>query len=114
MKTLFIPLALAAMISLGVAQEAKSDKTIGQKTAETLDKAAEKTKDAGRAIVDGTKKVAGAVTDAVTPDKDARKVEVRLVEHKIEMPKQLASGKTAFVVTNAGAKKHNFGIEGQG
>jgi uncharacterized cupredoxin-like copper-binding protein len=50
----------------------------------------------------------------VTPDKDARKVEVRLVEHKIEMPRQLSPGKTAFVVTNAGAKKHNFEIEGQG
>jgi uncharacterized cupredoxin-like copper-binding protein len=115
MKTLrFIPLALAATLSFGTAQETKSDKTLREKTAETLNKAKEKTKDAGRAIADTSKKAADAVADAVTPDKDARKVDVRLVEHKIEMPMQLSSGKTAFVVTNAGAQKHNFEIEGQG
>ncbi|MDB6168208.1 MAG: hypothetical protein JWM88_1072 [Verrucomicrobia bacterium] len=47
-------------------------------------------------------------------DAAARKVEVRLIEHRIEMPKEIAAGKTAFVVTNAGQKEHSFGIDGGG
>ena len=107
-------IALAAAISLAGAQEQKPDKTLGQKTSDTLQKAGEKTKDAGRTIVDTTKKAANAVVDAVTPDKDAHEVEVKLVEHRIEMPKQVAPGKTAFVVRNVGKEKHNFEIQGEG
>lgn len=99
---------------LATAEEKKSDKTLGEKTAETLEKAKEKTKDAGRAVAETTKKAADAVVDAVTPDKDARKVEVKLTEHQIDMPKQLGTGKTAFVVRNAGKEKHNFEIVGEG
>jgi uncharacterized cupredoxin-like copper-binding protein len=51
---------------------------------------------------------------AAAPDADAHKVEVRLIEHQIEMPKQIAPGKTAFVITNAGQKEHSFAIEGTG
>ena len=115
MKTiLMIPVALMLAISLAPAEEKKSDKTLSERAGETLDKAAESTKRAGRAAVDTTKKAAGAVTDAVTPDKDVREINVRLIDDKIQMPKQIESGKTAFVVTNAGNKKHNFEIEGQG
>ena len=96
------------------AEEKKSDKTLGEKTAETLDKAKEKTKDAGRTVADTTKKAADAVVDAVTPDKDARRVEVKLTEHQIDMPKELGTGKTAFVVHNAGKEKHNFELVGEG
>ena len=110
----FVSLTVAAAISVASAQEKKADKSLGEKTAETLGKAGEKTKDAGRAVVDTTKKAANAVVDAVTPDKDAHKVDVKLAEHQIEMPKTLASGKTAFVVHNAGKEKHNFHIEGEG
>jgi uncharacterized cupredoxin-like copper-binding protein len=115
MKTsLLFAVLLAAAVPAVTAQETKSEKTLGQKTADALEKAGEKTKEAGKALMDSTKKAADAVKDAVTPDADARKVEVRLVEHKIEMQQQLAAGKTAFVVTNAGSAKHNFEIEGQG
>jgi hypothetical protein len=102
MKTiLMIPVALVAAMAFASAEEKKSDKTFGERASETYDKAKETTKNAGRAAVDTTKKAAGAVADAVTPD-DAREVKVRLIEHKIEMPKQIEAGKTEFVVTNAG------------
>jgi uncharacterized cupredoxin-like copper-binding protein len=108
MKTiLMIPVALVAAMTFASAEEKKSDKSFGER-------AAESTRNAGRAAVDTTKKAAGAVADAVTPDKDAREVKVRLVEHKIQMPKRIEAGKTEFVVTNAGDEKHNFEIEGQG
>jgi uncharacterized cupredoxin-like copper-binding protein len=111
--TLLFAVLLAAAIPVATAQEKKAGKTLGEKTSEVLEKAGEKTKEAGKAVADSTKKAAEAVKDAVTPD-NARKVEVRLSEHKIEMPKQLDSGKTAFVVTNGGAMKHNFEIAGEG
>jgi hypothetical protein len=37
-----------------------------------LDKAKEKTKEAGRTLVDTTRKAVGAAVDAVTADADAR------------------------------------------
>lgn len=112
------------MLSLGDLQAAE-DKTIGQKTGEVIDKTvekskelgkktAEKTKEAGHAVADGARKATAAVKDAVTPDADARKVDVTLSEHKIDMPMQLDAGKTAFVVRNAGKQEHSFEIEGQG
>jgi uncharacterized cupredoxin-like copper-binding protein len=114
MKTsLLFAVLLAAAVPAVTAQESKSEKTLGQKTADVREKAGEKTREAGKALMDSTKKTAEAVKDAVTPA-DARKVEVRLIDHKIEMPRQLAAGKTAFIVTNGGSAKHNFEIEGQG
>jgi uncharacterized cupredoxin-like copper-binding protein len=123
--TLYVSLAIAATLAAASAAEQKSEKTFGEKTADTLEKAGERAKDAGRAIADGTKdagraiaattkKAADTVVDAVTPDKDAHRVEVTLNEHRIDMPKSLGSGKTAFVVRNSGKEKHNFEIEGQG
>ena len=41
------------------------------------------------AVADTTKKAADTVVDAVTPDTDAHKVDVKLVDHRIEMPKQI-------------------------
>ena len=113
MKTkivLIVPLVLAATISLAPAQ----DKSLGQKTSETLQKAGEKVKETGKAVAETTRKAADSAVDAVTPDKDAHKVDVKLVDHRVEMPKQLATGKTAFVVHNAGKEKHNFQIAGEG
>jgi uncharacterized cupredoxin-like copper-binding protein len=115
MKTiLFVSVAFATAITLAQAKDKKSEKTLGEKTADTVEKIGEKTKDAGRSIAEGTKKAAESVVDAVTPDKDARKVEVKLTEHRIDMPKSLGSGKTAFVVTNSGKEKHNFQVAGGG
>jgi hypothetical protein len=115
MKTLSILLvALAVTFSGAMGAETKQDKSLGEKTAETLKKAGEKTKDAGRSMINATKKATDAVVDAVTPDKDARKVDVTLAEHRIELPKNLESGKTAFIVRNTGTRNHNFEIRGQG
>ncbi len=113
---------IAAGLSFGQLQAAE-DKTFGEKTGEAIDKAADKTKEAGRkavdltkeagrAVADGAKKATETVKDAVTTD--ARKVEVTLSEHKIDMPMEIAAGNTAFVVRNTGKNEHNFEIEGQG
>jgi uncharacterized cupredoxin-like copper-binding protein len=107
----FIPFAIVAAISIA---QAEDKKTLGEKTADTLEKAKEKTKEAGRAIADTTKKAEDKVVDAVTPDADAQKIEVKLTEHQIDMPKTLGTGKTAFVVRNAGKEKHNLEIKGEG
>lgn len=115
MKTFIcLPLILAATMAAAPAQENKSDKTLGEKTTDALKKAGEKTKEAGRAVVEGTRKAADAVVDAVAPDTDARKVDVKLSEHVIQIPTSLAPGKTAFVVHNAGKQKHSFAIRGPG
>lgn len=118
MKTLVL-IFLAAAFSIIVVEaadteEKEKDKTLGEKTSEAWDTTKEKTKEAGRAVADTAKKAADAVVDAVTPDTDARKVEVTLTEHDIDMPKKLESGKTAFVVKNSGKEKHNFEIQGEG
>lgn len=104
-------MVLVATLSFASAGD---QKTLGEKTADTLEKAKDKTVEAGRAVADTTKKVVNKVVDAVTPDADARKVEVRLTEHHVDMPKSLGTGKTAFVVRNAGKQKHNFEIKGEG
>jgi uncharacterized cupredoxin-like copper-binding protein len=41
-------------------------------------------------------------------------VQVSLVEWAIQMPDRLPAGSITFAVTNAGARQHNFEIEGQG
>ena len=112
MKILYSTIVAVALST--VPASAAEEKTLGEKTSETVDKAVEKTKEAGRAAVDATKKAATAVKDAVTPDPDAQKIEVTLTEHRIEMPRAVPAGKTAFIVTNSGKAKHNFEIEGQG
>jgi uncharacterized cupredoxin-like copper-binding protein len=124
MKTnILFPTLIAAALSVATAHA--DDKTLGEKTSETIDKAVDKSKEVGREVVDKSKEVgrvvaedarkaADVVTDAVTPDADARKVEVTLTEHKIDMPRQLVPGKTAFVVRNTGKQEHNFEITGEG
>ncbi|MDP1588200.1 MAG: cupredoxin domain-containing protein [Prosthecobacter sp.] len=107
-------LACAATLSCAVAEEKKPEQTVGEKTKEVLKNAGEKTKDAGQAVVDGTKKATKALVDAVTPDSDAKKVEVKIGDSGIDMPAKLEAGKTAFVVKNTGKEKHNFRIQGEG
>jgi uncharacterized cupredoxin-like copper-binding protein len=41
-------------------------------------------------------------------------VGVTLAEYRIEMPDTLAAGSLTFEVTNSGARRHNFEIEGAG
>ena len=111
--------------ALSVTAFGAEDKTIGEKTSDTLKKAGEKTKEAGKAVVEGTKeagkavgeatkKTVDTVKDAVTPDADAKRVDVTLAERRVELPKEVAAGKTAFVVRNNGSMKQNFEIRGEG
>lgn len=112
MKTRFFYSALvAAALSAGVAQgdenKPSDQKSLGEKTAETL-------QHTGKTISDDTKKVGSTIKNAVMPEKDMRKVDVTLTERHIEMSRELAPGKTAFVVRNDGKERQNFKIEGAG
>jgi hypothetical protein len=110
-KLLYSSLACAAL-SFAVCRA--DDESIGQKTENGIRIVKDKTVEAGQSVVAETKKAAEAVKDAVTPSSDARKVDVTLKNHFIEIPRDLAAGKTAFVVHNAGKEPQNFKIEGQG
>lgn len=116
MKTrLLYSAVLAAALSVGVAQgddtkktDKSTDKSLGEKTSESIQKA-------GKTISDDTKKAATSVKNAVTGESpDARKVDVTLNERRVEMMREIPSGKTAFVVRNNGKERQNFKIEGQG
>ena len=116
MKTrLFYTALLAAALSTGVALGDDNNKILVEKTSETLEKAKDKTVEAGRVIAEDTKKAATTVKDAITGETaDARKVEVTLTEKHIEMTSEVPAGKTAFVVRNNGNERQNFKIEGRG
>ena len=68
----------------------------------------------GHATVRHTKEAVNTVAEALTPEPDARRVDVTMTEYKFNMPTDLKPGKTAFVVKNAGKRKHNFEIKGAG
>jgi len=68
----------------------------------------------GHAAARHTKEAVETVAEAVTPESDARRVDVTMTEYKFDMPTELKPGKTAFVVKNAGKKKHNLQIKGAG
>ena len=82
-----------------------------EKATEVAEDAADTAKNVGHKVVKGTKKVVNKVVDAVTPDPDARRVDVTLSNDKIDMPTSLEPGKTAFVVKNTGTEKHNFVVQ---
>ena len=109
MKTPLLTI-IVLTLSVCVVQAAGPVEKAGEIAGETVDTA----KNVGKSVARGTKKAANKVADALTPDYDARKVDVTLTEHRIEMPTALKSGKTAFVVKNAGKQKHNFGVQGNG
>lgn len=44
----------------------------------------------------------------------ANEVEVTLTEFEVQMPAELPSGPTVFVISNTGSFPHNFEIEGNG
>ena len=109
MKT-FISILLAASVSVGIAQGQRA----GDRAAEAAQDTADTVKNVGHSVVRGTKEAVDTAADALTPDRDARRVDVALSEYKIDMPTSLNPGKTAFIVKNAGKKKHNFEIKGNG
>jgi uncharacterized cupredoxin-like copper-binding protein len=53
-------------------------------------------------------------TAATAPYSAKGLVEVKLTEHKIEMPALIGAGATTFNVTNTGGETHGFEIEGNG
>jgi hypothetical protein len=58
------------------------------------------------------KKAANKVEDALTPDPDARRVDVTLNDGEVNMSSDLEPGKTAFVVKNEGKATTNFEVKG--
>src|SRR5438309_3996719 len=104
MKT-FFSMVFAGMISTAVAQ-VDTDENVVHSTVRGTEKAA-------RTVAHGVKNAADTVEDAVTPDSDARRVDVTVTDDRIDMPAQLKPGKTAFVVKNAGKTTQNFEVEGR-
>jgi iron uptake system EfeUOB component EfeO/EfeM len=103
MKTL-LSIVFAGLISTAAAQTDTAE-NVARSTVRETKKAAE-------TVAHGAKKAAETVVDAVTPESDARRVDVTVTDDRIDMPTQLKPGKTAFVVKNAGKTAHNFEVEG--
>jgi hypothetical protein len=104
MKT-FLSIIFAGLISTAVAQV---------DTAENVARSTVRgTKQAAETVAHGAKKAADTVADALTPDEDARRVDVTVSDDHIDMPTRLKPGKTAFVVKNAGKTTQNFEVEGR-
>lgn len=106
MKT-FLVMMIGGALGSGVAsgQVLDTAKEAAKTTAETA-------KEAGQTVVHGAKKAVNKVADALTPDADARRVDVTVTDDKIDMPTDLEPGKTAFVVKNEGKTTPNFEIAG--
>ncbi len=51
---------------------------------------------------------------AASPAAGGKIVLVRLLEHKVEMPKSLPAGPTTFQIANGGKEEHSFEVEGAG
>jgi uncharacterized cupredoxin-like copper-binding protein len=109
MKT-FFSIILAVTVSIGTVRAQGPV----QKATDVAEDTAETAKNVGHSVAKGTKKAVNTVVDALTPDADARRVDVTLGEYKIDMPTSLKPGKTAFIVKNAGKQKHNFEVKGNG
>lgn len=109
MKT-FFSIILAVTVSIGTVRAQGPV----QKATDVAEDTAETAKNVGHSVAKGTKKAVNTVVDALTPDVDARRVDVTLGEYKIDMPTTLKPGKTAFIVKNAGKHKHNFEVKGNG
>ena len=98
-------MVFAGMISTALAQVDTAENVV-HSTVRGTEKAA-------RTVAHGVKNAADTVEDAVTPDSDARRVDVTVTDERIDMPAQLKPGKTAFVVKNAGKTTQNFEVEGR-
>jgi len=106
MKTL-TSIILAGAISIGIAQAQGDRAAAAQDTADTA-------RNLERSVARGTENAASPAAEALTPDSDARRVNVTMNEYKFDMPTTLKPGKTAFIVKNAGKKTHNIEIKGNG
>jgi len=109
MKSRFL-IMIAVAVSLSVARAEGPVEKAGEVAHDAVDTAT----NVGHSVVKGTKKAAHKVADALTPDSDARPVDVTLTGNHIDMPTSLKPGKTAFVVKNTDKQTHNFEIQGNG
>jgi hypothetical protein len=102
---------LIMMMGAGLASTAFGQVT---DTAENVAKtAARKTKEAAETVAHGAKEAADKVADALTPDSDARRLEVTIDGDNVDMLTNLEPGKTAFVVKNNGKTTQNFEVTGE-
>jgi len=106
MKT-FLSILFAGLISTATAQVVDTAENVAHS-------AVRGAKNAAKTVAHGAKKAADTVADALTPDTDARRVDVTVTDNGIDMPTRLRSGKTAFVVKNAGKNTQNFEVRGSG
>jgi iron uptake system EfeUOB component EfeO/EfeM len=106
MKTI-LSILFVGLISTAAAQVVDTAEDVAHSTVRGAKKAAQ-------TVAHGAKKAVDTVADAVTPDKDARRVDVTVTDNRIDMPTQLKPGKTAFVVKNASQTTQNFEVEGTG
>jgi archaellum component FlaG (FlaF/FlaG flagellin family) len=104
MKIFLTAILVAGVISTAVAQVDTAENVVHSTVRGT--------KKAAKTVAHGVKKAADTVEDAVTPDSDARRVDVTITENRVDVPTHLKPGKTAFVVKNAGKTAQNFQIEG--
>ena len=95
----------AALVSTAAAQVVDTARDVAHSTAQGA-------KNAAKTVAHGAKRAADTVADALTPDTDARRVDVTVTDNRIDMPTRLSPGKTAFVVKNAGKTTQNFEVEG--
>src|SRR5437899_12951157 len=104
MKTFFSIVIVAAVATATAIAQVDTAENVVHSTVRGTEKAA-------RTVAHGVKNAADTVEDAVTPDSDARRVDVTESDNRIDMPKQQKPGKTAFVVKNAGKTTHNIDVE---
>jgi hypothetical protein len=103
MKTFFVMMIVAGLVSGAAGQPLETAENVAKTTAE-------KTKEAAKTVAHGVKKAANKVEDALTPDADARRVDVTVNDGEVNMSTDLESGKTAFVVKNEGKTTTNFEV----
>jgi hypothetical protein len=106
MKTL-VSIVFVGLISTATAQVVDTARDVAHSTVQGAKKAA-------HTVAHGAKKAAETVADALTPDADARRVDVTVTDNGIDMPTHLKPGKTAFVVKNGGNSTQNFEVVGSG
>jgi hypothetical protein len=105
MKTFFVLMIVAGLASIAAGQPLETAKDVANTTAE-------KTKEAAHTVAHGVKKAVDKVEDALTPDADARRVDVTVNDGDVNMSGDLEPGKTAFVVKNEGKTTPNFEVRG--
>src|ERR1700693_5999321 len=106
MKTFFSMVIVAAVATATAIAQVDTAENVVNSTVRGTEKAA-------RTVAHGVQKGADTVEERVTPDSDARRVDVTVTDDRIDMPSQLKPGKTAFVVKNAGKTTQNFEVEGR-